>query len=100
MYGQMIEAGVPPKRLDELGEVIQRRLVPALREQAGFSGALSLVDHETGRAVLLVLWESDDEAARPLADRGGTLIQALAAIAELSSLDPHAVTVWEVNARV
>jgi hypothetical protein len=100
MYGQMIEAGVPPHRLDELGEAIQRRLVPALREQPGFSGALSLVDQETGRAVLLVLWESDDEAARPLADRGVTLIQALAAIAELSSVDPCAVTVWEVNARV
>jgi hypothetical protein len=99
MYGQMIETGVPPKRLDELGDVIQRRLVPALREQPGFSGALSLVDHETGRAVLLLLWESDDEAGRPLADRGAPLLQALAAFAELSGMDPGAATVWEVNAR-
>jgi hypothetical protein len=84
MYAQLIETTTAPERVDELSQVIRRELVTALRGQQGFSGALSLLDHETGAGLLLVLWETDEEAARPI---------------ELASGDLGASTVWEVSAR-
>jgi len=54
----------------EQGEPLNRsiygELLPALRTEDGFCGALSLLHRETGELLLLVLWETEDEAARPL----------------------------------
>ena len=98
MYAQIIESGTTPERIDELALAI-RELVTALREQPGFSGLLNLVDRKTGSGLLVVLWETDDEVARPLVDCGAPMLKALAALAEISCGDPGPPTVWEVAAR-
>jgi hypothetical protein len=99
MYAQLIESTTTPDRIDELSRVIRRELVVALREQEGFSGALSLLDRATGSGLIVVLWETGEEAARPLAQCEAPLLAALAAVAEVTSgaLLPSAV--WEVSAR-
>ena len=99
MYAQLIESTGPPERLDELMQVIRRELVTALRCEHGFSGALSLVDREAGRSLLIVMWETDEEAARPLVSCGAPLLAAMGAVAELSAAELRAPTVWEVSAR-
>ena len=66
MHAQLIESTTSADRVDELSEVIRRELLVALRRQEGFSGALSLLDRETGTGLLVVLWETGEEAARPL----------------------------------
>jgi hypothetical protein len=99
MYAQLIESATEPERVDELSEVIRRELVTALRGQEGFSGALSLLDRATGSGLLVVLWETGEEAARPLVQCGAPLVSALAAVAELSTRDLSTSTVWEVSAR-
>jgi hypothetical protein len=99
MYAQLIESTTTPERVDELSQVIRRELVIALRGQEGFSGALSLLDRETGTGLLVVLWETGEEAARPLLQCGAPLLSALAAVAEVSTGDLRASTVWEVSAR-
>ena len=98
MYAQIIESGTTPERIDELALAI-RDLVTALREQHGFSGLLGLLDRKTGSGLLVVLWETDDEVARPLVDCGAPMLTALAALAEISCGDPGPPTVWEVAAR-
>ena len=98
MYAQLIESTTPPGRIDDLTRVVRRELLTALRRQEGFSGALSLVDRETGRGLLVVLWETGEEAARPLVQCGAPLLTALAAVAEVSIGDLSAATVWEVSA--
>jgi hypothetical protein len=99
MHAQLIESATTPDRVDELSEVIRRELVVALRGQEGFSGALSLLDRATGTGLLVVLWETGEEAARPLVQCGAPLLAALAAVAEVSTGALRASTVWEVSAR-
>ncbi len=78
-----------------LREVICRELLPALRVERGFSGALSLVDRETENTLLLVFWETEEQAARRLPPSFASLL------AKLGLPDPAAYTprVWEVSAR-
>jgi hypothetical protein len=66
---------------------VSRELIPALRTEDGFSGAVSLIDEQTGAILLLVFWETEDEATRPLPP-------ALAAL--VGGVRPR---VWEVGAR-
>jgi hypothetical protein len=86
MYAQVISCTAAPERLDELTRVIRGELGTALRCEHGFSGALALADRASGRCLLVLLWETDEEAARPL---------VTASIARISC----APTVWEVDAR-
>jgi hypothetical protein len=91
MYAQALE-GVAPAQLNE---IVRRELVPALRTEPGFSGALSLVDAATGRALVLVFWETEAEAARPLAPHYDALLAALGQ----PGPDTYAPRIWEVGAR-
>ena len=99
MYAQLIEIGTTPERIDELGSVVGRDLVNALRSEPGFSGALTLVQRAAGRLLLLILWETGDEAERPLVDCGAPLLDALSTVAQFAASDPGPATVWEVYAR-
>ena len=82
MYAQALEGAATAS----LNEIVQRELLPALRTEPGFSGALSLVDHATGRAVVLVFWETEDQAVRPLPP----------CLASPAGVIPE---IWEVGAR-
>ena len=65
MYAQAFELpGTEPSA--RLEQSINDELFPALRTEAGFCGALSLVRRETGEILLLVFWETENEAASPL----------------------------------
>ena len=50
--------------------------------------------------MMLVFWETAEQAFRPLPRYGGRFLQALAAVAELSNGQRSPISVWEVNARV
>ena len=89
MHAQVIELQLEPDGLDELERFVRSELVPALREQQGFCGALNLADRERGETLLVLLWETEDEAARPLAQRVTGLLAAR----------PCSVTVWEIDKR-
>ena len=85
MYAQVFElVGAEPG--ERLNRFISCELLPALRTGSGFSGALSLLRRETGELLLLVLWETEDDAARPLTP----------CLAALTSSGPE---IWEVGAR-
>jgi hypothetical protein len=79
---------LPAERSESLNRSIHGELIPALRTEGGFCGALSLVRPETGEMLLLVFWETEDEAARPL-------LPCLAALFDESVLPD----IWEVGAR-
>jgi hypothetical protein len=91
VYAQALE-GAAPACLDE---IVQRELLPALRTERGFSGGLSLVDRATGRALVLVFWETEEEAARSLPRYYGALLTALG----VPDPDTYAPRIWEVGAR-
>jgi hypothetical protein len=86
MYAQVLESSAPSDRLEELDLMIRAELVPALRAEEGFSGVLCLLDRAGASALVFVFWETEEEAARPLAPCSRTFIPCLPAV-------------WEVGAR-
>lgn len=50
--------------VDEAAELFAREVLPELRRQPGFDGALVLATAE-GRGVIITLWEREEDAASP-----------------------------------
>src|SRR3954452_4512392 len=70
MYAQLIEGGTTPERRTEMDRIVTDQMVPALHAEPGFAGALNLVDRDSGDALMVVLWESEAHARRPLSEYG------------------------------
>jgi hypothetical protein len=99
MHAQLIEGGTTPDRRSEMDRIVCDELLPALDAEPGYRGALNLVDRATGNALMIVLWDGEDEARRPLADYGTAFLKALANIAAISTGTRRPISVWDVNAR-
>jgi hypothetical protein len=100
VYAQLIRGGTTPERRAELDRLVGDRLIPALEEEPGFAGALNLVDRETGDAMLVILWDSAEQALRPLGDYGSRFLTAFLNAALISTANHQPPSVWEVNTRV
>jgi hypothetical protein len=74
-------------------------MIPALRAEPGFAGALNLVDRDNGDAIMIILWDTPAQAHRELSEYGGPFLQALANVAAISTGNRQPMRVWEVNAR-
>src|SRR4051812_19671959 len=99
MYAQLIEGGTTPERRVEMDRIVTDELVPALHAEPGFAGALNLVNRDDGDAMMIILWESEPQAPRSLADYGSAFLKALANIAAISTGTRRPISVWDVNAR-
>ena len=99
MYAQLIEGGTTPDRRPEMDRLVTDEMVPALESEPGFAGALNLVDRDSGNAMMIVLWDSEAQARRPLADYGSAFLKALAGVAAISTGTRRPISVWQVNAR-
>jgi hypothetical protein len=100
MYAQLVQGGTTPERRGEMDRIVTDELIPGLKEEPGFTGALNLVDRETGNAMMIILWDTAEQARRPLNDYGPGFLKALASIAAISTGNREPISVWEVNARV
>ena len=98
MFAQVLRASAGPGRCVELDRAVHDHLLPALRGEAGFSGAFNLVDAVTGDSIAVVFWETEEQAARPVRARGERLRQTLATVRRLSC-GGQQVSIWEVSAR-
>ena len=60
MFARITTIGeAPPERLDDMTHEIREHVLPALRQQAGFSGFLVLLERASGKVLGLTLWESE-----------------------------------------
>jgi hypothetical protein len=100
MYAQLVQGGTTPDKRNEMDRIVTEELVPALHEEPGFAGALNLVDRETGNAMMIVLWETAEQAGRSLDEYGQRFLKALANIAGITTGNRAPISLWEVNARV
>jgi hypothetical protein len=82
-----------------MDRLVTDEMVPALAAEPGYAGALNLVDRESGDAMMIVLWDSEPQARRALAEYGSAFLKALANIAAMSTGTRRPISVWEVNAR-
>jgi hypothetical protein len=99
LFAQLIQGGTTPDRRGEMDRLVTESLIPALREEPGYAGALNLVDRDSGNAMMLVFWETREQAERPLDEYGTGFLKALALITGISAGQRSPITVWEVNAR-
>ncbi len=100
MHAQLIQGGTTPALRPEMDRIVTDEMIPALHDEPGFAGALNIVDRDTGNAMMIILWDQEDEARRPLADYGAAFLKALANVAAISTGTRRPISVWEVNARV
>ena len=96
MYAQLVRGRTSSETRIEVRRVVHE-LMAALRSEPGFAGALSLVDHGSGTTMMIVLWESADQARRPLSD--GLLAPLVRTAGNQSGAD-GTIPVWEVAVRV
>ncbi len=61
MYARVGKAEIEPGRMEEAVAIWRERVMPRLRQQPGFRGALLLGDGRT-TAEAITLWESEVEA--------------------------------------
>ena len=71
MYAQVIEGGTTPELRTKMDSIVTEQLIPALRTEPGFAGALNLVDRDSGNAMMIVLWDTEGQARRELSANGG-----------------------------
>lgn len=48
MFAQVVEGGASLEKREEMDRLVHEELIPALRLEPGFAGALNLVDRGTG----------------------------------------------------
>ena len=99
MYAQLIEGGTTPDRRTQMDRIVTDEMIPALEAEPGFSGALNLVDRDSGNALMIILWETEAQAKRALSEYGSAFLKALANVAAISTGTRAPISVWEVNAR-
>jgi hypothetical protein len=98
MYAQLLQGGAAPENRERMDRIVIDELLPALAEEPGYAGAFNLVDRESGNALMLMLWETREDAELPIAQRGTAFLRALASVTEISSGQRAPISVWEVNA--
>jgi hypothetical protein len=98
MYAQIVHATTRPEMRRTADTLVSQRLIPALREEPGFSGTLNLVDASSGDGITIVLWETAEQARRPLDEYSPRLRRALGEIAAVLTR-VRRFAVLEVNAR-
>jgi heme-degrading monooxygenase HmoA len=48
--------------LDKAVEIVKESIVPAAKSQKGYHGFHFMVDRKTGKAVAIVIWDSEEDA--------------------------------------
>jgi heme-degrading monooxygenase HmoA len=59
MFARVSTYQGPPEQLDQGINHARERILPAVRNIAGFSGVFFLADREIGKALTVTLWESE-----------------------------------------
>ena len=88
MFARVITAQAPTEGFDGTIRLVEQQL-PGARQQPGFSGYYLLTDAETGRLVVISLWETREQMPTGIRD------QALPA----TGLTPPHLETYEVTVR-
>jgi heme-degrading monooxygenase HmoA len=86
MFARVITVQAQPGKIDEAATVYRDSIIPAAKEQKGFSGAMLLTDPVTGKGISVTLWET--EADQKASDASGYVAKQLEKIAPLMAAAP------------
>ena len=62
MFARMTTFQIKIDRIDEGIKLFEESIVPAAKSQKGYNGAFLLVDHKTGKAISISMWDSEEDA--------------------------------------
>lgn len=90
------------EKVDEAVSMLESQVLPQIKQLDGFSGVLGLVDRETGRSLVITLWETQEalraseEAATRVRDETAKELGAAGA----PTVDRYEVVLQEVRTPV
>jgi len=61
MYARAVNVQFQSDKADEANRLVKDAIVPVLQEQKGFKGQLFLTQRDTGKALSINLWETEDD---------------------------------------
>ena len=98
MFARVTTFEGAPDQVDELARYAAERVLPALSELDGFNGLLGLADRQSGRVLVVGLWETE-EAMRASEEAVDQLRSeaAEAASETIAGVDRYEVTFGEVK---
>jgi heme-degrading monooxygenase HmoA len=98
MFARVTTYEGPPEQLDQGIKHSRERILPAVRNIAGFSGVLFLADRQTGKAHTITLWESE-QAMRDSEEEAGRFRQesAEAGGETIAGVERYEVAILEVS---
>lgn len=95
MYAMLVQGGTRPEGRDEMNRAVVELLVPAFEAEPGFRGAINLEDRSTGQGVMVILWETEEQARRmPASD---AYKRAIAEVFRVSTGERAPLSFWHVN---
>jgi hypothetical protein len=59
VYARLVTSQFLPGTMDERIRINRDSIVPLAKQQEGFQGALLLVDRNTGKSVVITLWDTE-----------------------------------------
>lgn len=86
MFARVITVNVQPGKIDEAATVYRDSIIPAAKQQKGFSGAMLLTDPVTGKGISVTLWET--EADQKASEASGYVSQQIGKITPLLAGPP------------
>jgi heme-degrading monooxygenase HmoA len=60
MFARVQTVHLPAEKLDEMTKVVRKQL-PAAHELPGFKGFYYLIDRDNGKAMVISLWETEED---------------------------------------
>jgi heme-degrading monooxygenase HmoA len=79
MFARVITVQTQPGKIDEAATLYRDSVIPAAKQQKGFSGAMLLTDAVTGKGISITLWET--EADQKASEASGYVAQQLGKLA-------------------
>ena len=87
MFARVLTIHTQTGKTEEAAAIYRDSILPAAREQKGFSGALLLTDPVTGKGISVTLWET--EADQKAGESSGYVQQQLGKVAPLLAGPPQ-----------
>jgi hypothetical protein len=97
MLARLHTIAATPEQYEDGLRIVRDDLLPWARESSGFSGVIGLVDHASGKALLLTLWANEESrAASAAAAERFSALAAAATGAGLESIEDFEVSLFDV----
>jgi len=61
MYARVSSNMIPKGKVDEVSKMVRETTWPATKKQKGYKGYLTLVNKETGEAMGISLWDTEED---------------------------------------